>query len=98
MIRRLALALLVAAAPGLAQAQFAAIAPTPPTADNGDRIATTAWVRNLVAAGLPLGAGQIWIGNGSGIAVAVTPSGDWTINQAGVATLTSVITAGGPTG
>lgn len=100
MIRRLALALLVAAAPGLAQAgdPIAFIAPTAPAADNGDRIANTAWVRSFVAAGLPLGAGQIFIGNASNLATAQTPSGDWTISQAGVATLASTIAAGGPTG
>jgi hypothetical protein len=52
MIRRLALAALLALAPSLASAQFATIAPTPATSDNGDRIATTAWVNLWISSGL----------------------------------------------
>src|SRR5262249_22709050 len=33
-----------------------------------NRIATTAWVNNFTAGGLPLANGSIWIGNGSNIA------------------------------
>lgn len=90
MIRRFALAVLIALFPAIASAQFAAIGPTPPTSDNGDRLATTAWVNNFFNGGLPLASGQIWIGSVGGIAVAQTPSGDWTINPAGAATLATV--------
>ncbi len=38
---------------------------------------------------LALANGKVLIGNGSGIATAVTPSGDWTIANTGVATLAS---------
>jgi hypothetical protein len=54
MMRRLALAALVCLAPGVASAQFATIGPTPPVSDNGDRVATTAWVNNFFAQGTPL--------------------------------------------
>jgi hypothetical protein len=66
------------------------VAPTADVTDNSNRIATTEWVRTLLALGLPLGAGQIYIGNASNQATAQTPSGDWTISQAGVATLATV--------
>lgn len=90
MIRRLALAAILALLPSLASAQFATIAPTPATADNGDRIATTAWVNNLVNAGLPLASGKIWIGSAGNVAVAQTLSGDMTVSVGGVTTLATV--------
>ncbi|MCK1445432.1 hypothetical protein IVB43_23895 [Bradyrhizobium sp. 48] len=90
MMRRLLLALLVALAPSIAAAQFALIAPTQPTLDNGDRIATTAWVNNFVNAGLPLASGKIWIGSVGNIATAQTPSGDLTVSNAGVFTWATV--------
>ncbi len=86
-MRRLAAALLVAAAPGLAQAQFATIAPTAPLLDNGDRIANTAFVNNFFS-NLPLAQGKIYIGNAGNIASQVTPSGDCTISILGVITCT----------
>jgi hypothetical protein len=52
LLARLALAALLALAPSLGQAQFATIGPTPAVTDNGDRIATTAWVNNLLAGGI----------------------------------------------
>lgn len=99
-MRRLALALLVALAPALAQAEqpIAFIAPTAPLTASDNRIVNTFWVNAYIGSALPLAAGSIWIGNGSNIAVPRTPSGDWTISQTGVATLASTITAGGPTG
>lgn len=45
MLRRLALAALLALAPSLASAQFATIGPTPPNGDNSNRLATTAFVQ-----------------------------------------------------
>jgi hypothetical protein len=71
-MRRLAIAVLIALWPALASAQVAFIAPTAPNSDNGDRIATTAWVNNFVNAGMPLAAGQIWIGSAGGIATPQT--------------------------
>lgn len=44
MLRRLALAALLALAPSLASAQYAIIGPTPPNGDTSNRLATTAWV------------------------------------------------------
>jgi|GEM_PF-5258773 len=90
MIRRLALAGLVALFPAVASAQFAIIGPTQPTADNGDRLATTAWVNNFFAGGIPLANGKVFIGSVGGVAVGQTPSGDWTISNTGVATLATV--------
>lgn len=87
-MRRLALAAAVALAPSLACAEFANVGPTPPTSDNGDRLATTAWVNNFFANGLPLANGKIWIGSAGGIAVAQTPSGDCTLSASGVITCT----------
>lgn len=88
MIRRLALSALLALAPSLASAQFATIGPTPATSDNGDRLATTAWVNNLVTAGLPLVSGKVWIGSAGNVATAQTPSGDCTLSLSGVITCT----------
>lgn len=90
MIRRLALAALVALFPAVASAQFAIIGPTQPTSDNGDRLATTAWVNNFFAVGMPLASGKIFIGSVGNIATPQTPSGDWTISNAGLATLATV--------
>lgn len=90
MLRRLLLAAALALIPSFATAQFATIAPTPATTDNGDRIATTAWVNNLVNVGMPLAAGKIWIGSAGNIATVQTPSGDLTVSQAGVFTFGAV--------
>lgn len=43
-----------------------------------------------VALNQAMASGTIYVGNGSGIGTAVTPSGDWTINSSGVVTLTTV--------
>jgi hypothetical protein len=90
MLRRLALAGLVALFPALASAQVAFIAPTAPPGDNSDKIANTQWLNQFFASGLPLPSGQIWIGSGGGVAIPQTPSGDWTISNAGAATLATV--------
>ena len=92
MLRRLALAILLALAPAFAFAQQDAprahIAPTAVSTDNGDRIATTAWVNLWAASAMPLATGKIWIGSAGGIATPQTPSGDCTISAAGVVTCT----------
>lgn len=88
MLRRLALAALLALAPSLACAQFATIGPTPLTSDNGDRLATTAWVNNFFASGLPLSSGKIFIGSAGNLAAQQTPSGDCTLSVSGVITCT----------
>lgn len=90
MLRRLTLAALLALAPTLASAQFATIAPTPPTADNGDRIATTAWVNSWAASAIPLASGKIFIGSAGNVAVPQTPSGDLTVSVGGLFTLGTV--------
>lgn len=51
MLRRLALAALLALAPSFASAQFATIGPTPPNGDNGNRLATTAFVQSATGGG-----------------------------------------------
>ena len=104
-MRRIALGSLLAASlalPALAQqpgtewggpsnqSSLALIAPTAPTAANNNQIATTAWVNNLVNAGLPLAAGKIWIGSVGSVATPQTPSGDLTMSNAGVFTLGTV--------
>ncbi len=66
------------------------VAPTPLVTDNTNRIATTEWVNSFIAGGMPLAAGAIFIGNGSNIATANVPSGDWTIGLTGIATLATV--------
>lgn len=88
MLRRLLLAAAIALAPSLASAQFATIGPTPSTSDNGDRLATTAWVNSLIASGLTLASGKIWIGSAGNIATPQTPSGDCTLSLSGVVTCT----------
>lgn len=90
MLRRRALAAVLALAPFAAQAQFALIGPTQPVLDNGDRLATTAWVNLFVNAGLPLASGKIWIGSVGNIATAQIPSGDLTVSNAGVFTFGTV--------
>lgn len=87
-MRRLALAALVALLPSVASAQFATIGPTPPVTDNGDRLATTAWVNSLIANGLTLASGKIWIGSAGNVATPQTPSGDCTLSLSGVITCT----------
>lgn len=52
---------------------------------------SAAWNAKLTSV---LNSANIFVGNGSNIATAVTPSGDWTINNTGVNALTAVITAG----
>lgn len=89
MLKRLALAALLALAPQLAAAQMALIGPTPTSAtENSDRLATTQWVNNFVGAGLPLASGKIWIGSAGNIAVAQTLTGDCTLSLSGVVTCT----------
>ena len=90
MIRRLALAGLIALFPAIASAQVAFIAPTPPPGDNSDKIANTQWVNQFLGGSLPLANGQLFIGSAGGVATPQTPSGDWTISNAGAATLATV--------
>lgn len=90
MLRRLALAAFLALAPSLASAQFATIGPTPAVTDNGDRLATTAWVNSFFATGLPLANGKIFIGSAGGLATQQTVSGDATLAASGVLTLATV--------
>lgn len=87
-MRRFVLAALLALWPALGQAQFAQIGPTPPVADNGDRLATTAWVNLFAAGSIPLQSGKIFIGSGGNLAVGQTPSGDCTLSLTGVVTCT----------
>lgn len=84
MMRKIILAALLALAPTLAAAQFALIAPTAPLGDNGNRIATTAWVNTALGSGLPLASGKIFIGSAGNLATAQTPSGDCTISISGI--------------
>ena len=88
-MKRVLLAALIAIAPSLAAARepMAVIAPTvsSPT-DNSNRIATTAWVNSLIANGLTLASGKIWIGSAGNIATPQTPSGDCTLSLWGVTT------------
>lgn len=83
--RVFAAALLFAAAPTLACAQQAIIAPDTPLFDSTNRIVNT---RSLQSAlnNLPLAQGKIFIGNASNVATAQTPSGDCTISLTGVIT------------
>lgn len=90
MLRRLLLAAAIALVPSLASAQFAAIGNTPPTSDNGDRLATTAWVNQFAAGSIPLQSGKMLIGSVGNLAVGQTPSGDLTVSNAGVFTFNTV--------
>lgn len=90
MMYRLALAALLSLWTALASAQFATIGPTPPISDNGDRLATTAFVNNFLAGGLPLANGNIFIGSVGGLAVGQTMSGDATLIASGALTLATV--------
>lgn len=83
-MRRLALAALLALWPALASAQFATIGPTPATSDNGDRLATTAWVNNVFAAGIPgnlVVSGNLTIGG-----IVIETNGEQTTNIVAPAT------------
>lgn len=64
------------------------VVPLAPLADNSSRAASTAWVNALVAGGLPLASGKIWIGSAGNIAAAQTPSGDCTLSLSGAITCT----------
>jgi hypothetical protein len=60
-------------------------APTAAGGTNTTQIATTAFVQSALGAGLPaLADGKFWVGNGSAVATAVTPTGDVTFTNAGV--------------
>jgi hypothetical protein len=86
MIRRLALAGLIALFPAVASAQFATIGPTPPTSDSSDRLATTTWVNNFFGSGLALASGKIIIGSAGGIGTPQSLSGDCTLVASGAIT------------
>jgi len=93
MLRRLALAAVLALAPSLAVAgePIAMIAPTvaSPT-DSSNRIATTAWVNSFLSGGIALASGKLLVGSAGNIATAQTPSGDLTMSNAGVFTFGTV--------
>lgn len=72
------------------QSSLALVAPTAPTTDSSNRIATTAWVNNWLASAMPLAAGKIWIGSAGNIATPQTPSGDLTVSNGGVFTFGTV--------
>ncbi|MCP3370779.1 hypothetical protein [Bradyrhizobium cajani] len=72
------------------QSNLALVAPTVPTSTNNNRVATTAYVQNVLLGGLPLTNGNIYVGNVSNQATAVVPSGDLTMNNAGVFTFGTV--------
>lgn len=86
MIRRLALAGLIALFPAIAWAQFATIAATPPNGDSSDRVATTAFVQGAAGGSLALQSGQIFIGSVGNVAVGETVSGDCTLAANGAIT------------
>lgn len=88
MIRRLVAALLVAAAPGLAQAQIAIIAPDVPLGDSTDRIVNTRYLSTTLLQGIPLAAGTIFIGSASNFATSRVMSGDCSISTTGILTCT----------
>lgn len=88
MLKRLALASLVALAPSIASAQFATIGATPAVSDNGDRLATTAWVNLFATGSIPLQSGKIFVGSAGNLAVGQTLSGDCTLSLSGVITCT----------
>jgi hypothetical protein len=94
MIRRLALASVVALWPALASAQFAAIGATPATSDNSDKLATTGWVNNFFAAGLPLANGNIIIGSAGGVGTPQTISGSCSLVASGVVTCSAASLTG----
>lgn len=88
MLRRLAAALLIAAAPGLAQADIALIAPDTPLGDSSNRIVNTRALSTALAQGIPLGAGTIFIGSASNFATSRVMSGDCSISIGGILTCT----------
>lgn len=107
MLRRAALGLLFAIGLSFsATAQMCGggncIAPTPPTADNSGRIATTAFVQAALAGGggsmTPLPSGQIYVGSVANVATAqaVSGAGDCTtsLSNDGVFTFTCTKTNG----
>ncbi len=63
---------------------------TAPNGDSSNRCASTQFVQNSLASGLPLPNGEIFIGNASNIATPQAFSGDGTLSVAGVFTLLSV--------
>jgi hypothetical protein len=59
------------------------IVPTAPLGTSDGRAASTKFVQNQIAAGLPLPNAEIYVGNVSGFAAAVVMSGDATISNTG---------------
>lgn len=70
------------------QSSLALIAPTAPTAANNNQIATTNWVNNFFATGMPLANGKIFIGSVGNVATAQTMAGDCTLVASGTITCT----------
>lgn len=99
-MRRALLGLLLAAAfasPAIAQpyaagatnqSSLALIAPSPPITANNSQIATTKWVNDFFALGIPLANGKIFIGSVGNLATAQSLSGDCTLVASGVITCT----------
>ncbi|MDI3563558.1 hypothetical protein [Bradyrhizobium sp. Arg816] len=94
----LALALVPFAGPALAQypagptnqSSLALTAPTAVSSDSSNRVATTAYVQNVLLGGLPLASGKIYIGSVGNQATAQTPSGDLSVSVGGAFTLATV--------
>ena len=88
MRRALWLILALLAEPALAEQPngIAFIAPTPSVSANNGQIANTSWVNSVIASGMPLASGKIWIGSDGNIATPQTMSGDCTVSVAGVLT------------
>lgn len=72
--------------------------PTRPAGDSTNACASTAFVTGAITTATTLTNAHIFVGNASNVATDVAMSGDVTISNAGVTTLASVISAGGPTG
>jgi hypothetical protein len=70
------------------QSNLATVAPTAAPGDSTNRVATTSFVQQAVSGGgsLALLSGKMFIGSVGNIAVGQTPSGDLTVNNAGVFT------------
>jgi len=66
------------------------ICPTAPTGDSSNRCASTAFVGNSIAAGLPLTNQFVYVGNSLNVATGVAISGDCTIINLGVLTCTKL--------
>lgn len=94
-MKKLLLALLLTSAPAWAQNIQC---PTRTAGDSSNACASTAFVTGAITIATTLTNAHIFVGNASNVATDVAMSGDVTISNAGVTTLASVISAGGPSG